>query len=290
MSPFTVYFPLQITEPTMTNLTNTPSHEKRFSRRFLRNFLVVTIIIGVVVVPFGYYYRCHLSWKYVEWRYELQKEKTIPNCSIPEVEVPCDWIEHSLGNLRFRVPPDFVINKEITTRVGINETDIVLQNGSYAIAATLTPVCEDTSALLNAVSCIYFQDSKKPLTSPRLRLECCIAGADKFRWSMSPKDVARNAFFVTLRSSYGVYGQSAETFFYDDIDRILFFYENRAMIDWQSTSTTDAGYMHVINRVTNDSEHVEYDHVLAQRICQSITLSPCPSDVPPSENTENAEP
>jgi hypothetical protein len=62
--------------------------------------------------------------------------------------------------------------------------------------------------------------------------------------------------------------KEVETFFQNDIDRIALFKENRSMIDWQSTTTTNAGYIHIHDR----NEDVKDDHIFTRRICKSIII------------------
>ncbi|MDR3108367.1 MAG: hypothetical protein LBU65_01590, partial [Planctomycetaceae bacterium] len=63
--------------------------------------------------------------------------------------------------------------------------------------------------------------------------------------------------------------EEVETFFQNDIDRIaLFKKEKHSTIDWQSTTTPNAGFMHIHDL----NEGAKDDHIFTRRICRSIII------------------
>jgi len=269
---------------------NNAFRKNRSTGNFRRKFLFVSVVLGVILVLLGIHYRSHLLWKYVEWRDDLYSQNTIPDSPMPDVNIPEDWTEHSLGCLRFSAPPDFVVLPEKAGRLGKSPA-IVLRNDVYRIVGMLleSPITfpDDIWAKTFKVEPLFVHNSKQTLTLPLpyLRLESCKSGADKFHWSMSPEDVAHNAVFIILRSVLAVDGmKSVETFSHHDVFGIALFKGRRALIDWQSTSATDAGFMHVF---LDDDKQSEYDHVLVQRICQSFrVVDNAPEDFSHSTNEE----
>ena len=284
----------------MKNPNCTYFHKNCLSRNRLRILLVVVLLPVLLIALLGYHYKSHLLWKYVEWRYDLYAENTIPVLPMPEVEIPDDWIEHSCGNLRFRLPPNFILKEEDRWEAMGPIISITLFNDSYRIHGRslyddFVPdfsVLEEglwRNELLKLVSSKqdlrkYFPDSKEPLSFPSLRLECCLVGANKFRWSMSSNEVEHNTFFIILRSCINVYPAKAETFFRDDVYGLNLFKTNSVQIDWKSTSTNDEGYIHVIDY--HNSSELDVD--LARRISKSIRI--VLSDLEDVYNIKNSKP
>jgi hypothetical protein len=220
----------------------------------------------------GWYYQNHLLWKYTESQGELQDIIAIPYFSMQKLDIPDDWVECSLGCLRFRLPPDLAESEDTSKRT---ESLAIFNSDIGSVIVALQPVDmsspDDAFAPLLFAASRFFPGSESPLTVPRVRFECCKHGADDFRWSMSPKEVKRHSFFVNLHALIipARTTKMVEEFFHDGVDRIILF-NGRAMIDWQNTNSSDAGYMHVIDRCENLGMN---PGDLARKICQSIRVN-----------------
>ena len=245
------------------------------TKKSLRNtFFIAIVLLGVVGGFSGYYFRFHLLWKYSEWRFALQASRTIPSSSMTTVEITNDWLECSFDTLCFYLPSELAVS-EVTTKK--KDDTIVFQNDNNTIIVTLVHLDAQSQALLNLASS-YMPNPEKILTLPRLRFECSRAGADVFSWAMNPRQVSQNTFLVNLRQLLLAGNiKKVETFFHDDVDRIVLFYEGRAVIDWQDTTGSNAGYMHIIDH-NKDEENL---FKLTQKICQSmrVVAQPVSSDL-----------
>ena len=89
------------------------NHSEKHKKFSLRIILIAIFSVGVVVIGL-WYYLPHLIWKYTTWRVEpsLTHLESIPYSPMPEIGIPEDWVEHSSGGVRFRLPADmFPINE-----------------------------------------------------------------------------------------------------------------------------------------------------------------------------------
>ena len=267
----------------MTNLTNTSVRENYFlfclSWRIVKCGLFIVVVLGIVGGLIGYHYRFHLFWKYQEWRGILPTVHTIPHSPMPEVGIPDEWIDYSWESLRFRLPPVFSINDEVARRINARrEQRICLQSDdeSYIIHVSSTHIEVPESSIMNvelSIGNALLLNSTKPLTFPRFYLELCKVSSDQFRWSMCADEVQRLYLLCGLRKLSSspvssVYLKKSETFFRDDVDGIVLF-TNVGSIFWQSTSTTYAGIIVVIDKGGRSEE----DFVsFVRKICQSIEV------------------
>ena len=84
---------------------------QKFWARLVLSVLAILVVGGML----GWQYRVHLLWKYAEWRGTFNA-KAIPHTEMPVVEIPEDWLECSLGCLRFRLPPHLAATENVQTR------------------------------------------------------------------------------------------------------------------------------------------------------------------------------
>jgi hypothetical protein len=234
--------------------TNPTPHPYRW-----RVLLIVIIAIAVSSGLLGAFYRHHLMWKYVEWQGDLYHVAAIPNTPMPDMVVPEDWVEHSLNGMTFRLPPEMALTVKKNNTAAFNDghRKIVISSSHITpdLAQTLTSRLNSSSAI----------DS---MTLPRLRLECFRASADEFRWSMSSADVRKLADNIALRPLLEMNKpQFTESFSRADWDAIILFDDKHVILDWQSTTSTEAGYAHFT--AVND-EPLDFDWI--RKICQSIEM------------------
>jgi hypothetical protein len=238
---------------TTTQEQTTPDLPHDVRTHFTLKLILIVIIIlscGILLM----YHRSHLLWKYEEWQGNLQDVRAIPDGPMPELDIPDDWVECSLGCMTFRLPPEMAAGKttEKTGRV------VAYHDESRKIGVFLTP--RDNGPRL-----IQHPISGKTLTLPRVQLECYRTNADDFRWSMSPQEVQWHRDCMATR----LYANEAsiELLFREKFDGILVFQgRNHHIFDWQNTSGTERGYIYFQDK----GEKPDPDWV--RRICQSIEI------------------
>jgi len=236
---------------TQEQTTSDSPHEVR-THFILKLILIVIIILscGILLV----YHRSHLLWKYEEWQGNLQDVRAIPDGPMPELDIPDDWVECSVGCMTFRLPPEMAAGKTIekTGRA------VAYQYEQRKISVFLTP--RD-----NRPGLIQHPISGKTITFPRVLLESYRTNADDFRWSMSPQEVQWHRDCMVPRH-FG-YQTSVELLFREDIDGILAFDKhNRHNFEWQNTSGTASGFIYF------EDKGEKPDHDWMRRVCRSIEI------------------
>jgi len=247
----------------------------RVRKKWLGKLIITTVVLGVLGGLIGWHYRVHLSWKYYEWRNGYPTIQTIPHSEMPEVDIPKDWVECSLGCLRFSLPPDVATLEDTTRRT---EFRVVFNDDFHTILVVSDPVTSEVTPLSELAS-EFIVSHDGTLTTPHIYREFCNFSTADFRWSMSSQDVVRFTLFFTVYYLSGVEWKTAETFFHDDVDRIILFYSDRRVeIIWQTTTVPlHGGIICVI--MDSNSDNVERD-LLVRRICQSIRIvCTCSQDV-----------
>ncbi|MGL4942015.1 MAG: hypothetical protein ACRC46_02350 [Thermoguttaceae bacterium] len=170
----------------------------------LRGIFVAVVILLFLGVT-GYYYWPHLLWKYSERKLgpNLAKLVKIPNTPMPEIDIPEDWIEQSLGCLRFRLPPDRAPITTATTNdciiAATKSAPIRIDSDSENVRMTVIFSSCDMQDFLKMTSQMH-PTRKNFQTMTQLRLEACGAVADDFHWSMSQKEAMWHTYIVSLRS------------------------------------------------------------------------------------------
>ncbi len=160
----------------------------------LRIILTLVVMITVVGGLLGYYWP-HLLWKYSKKQLDplLKRCERVSHSPMPKIDVPNDWVEHSLGDMWFRLPPDASFFKNTSTAESYDA-----EFHSENIRFLVTQSSLDIQEVLHAASRTH-PEHKTFSTLSQLRLESCGVVADDFRWSMSHREVRWHIFIVSLR-------------------------------------------------------------------------------------------
>ena len=222
---------------------------------YLKLVLIASIVLscGILLT----HYRSHLSWKYVEWRENLQDIRAIPDHPMPELDIPDDWVECSLGDMTFRLPPEMTANESRKKVYNGSSGSAIYFHEGRKIFVSLNPY-DDMQEFLQ------YSNSEKPFSFPQWRLECFRVGADDFRWSMSPQDVQKHRYWVTMRPSFPC--RSTESFFRENFDSLLMFADHLTF-ECQSTSSAIGACI----LFTDNNKNFDTDVV--RRVCQSIEFA-----------------
>jgi hypothetical protein len=243
---------------TKTQEQTTPDSLHDVRTHFTLKLILIVIIIlscGILMV----YHRNHLLWKYEEWQGNLHDVRAIPDGPMPELDIPDDWVECSLGRMTFRLPPEMVADKMTEKTIRGTGHAVVYQDEHRKINVYLAP--SD-----NRLGLIQHPISGKTTTFPRTRLESYRTNADDFRWSMSPQEVQWHRGCMATRP-FRMSFYSIESLFREDIDGILAFDKrNRHNFEWQNTSGTESGFIYF------EDKDEKPDHDWMRRVCQSIEI------------------
>ena len=239
----------------------------RPQRRWLMGLIIATVVLGLFGGLLGWHYRTHLLWKYYVSRGVFPTVQTIPHSDMHEVDIPEDWIECSLGCLRFSLPPDLVILEDTARRT----ENLAGYYDEFRQIAVIIPAPIDNGVdPLSELVSHFVANHENTLTSPRVYLELCKFSTSDFCWSMSRQDVLRLSVFSIIHAAQCMeMYETAETFFHDNVDRIVFF-SDRVSIYWQATTAPHQGTVDIKfrgNRYGNNDQDL-----LARRICQSIRI------------------
>ena len=271
----------------------------RYQKKWVR-FIFIVLTICLVGGVLGWQYRAHLVWKYAEWNGNLDV-KAISYSEMPAVDIPEDWVECTFGCLRFYLPPNLATLHTVTREplhiavYGGEDTS----DDSLTVRITIPTLDHAMFILMLANASHHFPNRENLSTPPRMRLEFCKISADDFRWSMSSEDVSRLVSLVTLRG-FMISGEAknAETFFHDDIDRIVlysagaYWFSENARIDWACTITSSATNAHTGTIFITDNDETrennqEFIQGLARKISQSMrVVCTCSHDDSSFENDE----
>ena len=252
-------------------MTNKNVKCSRLRRKWLISLTVVAVVLGVMSGLLGWHYRVHLTWKYYEWQGIFPAIKAIPYSEMPEVDIPENWVVCSLGCLRFSLPPELAALEDTTRKT---ESFVAFYDDFHAIAVMSDPTNGEVAPLLELAS-EFIVNHDGTLTTPRVYLEFCKFSTDDFRWSMSSRDVVRFMLFATVYHWSNMGWKTAETFFYDDVDRIVSFNNDRLVeITWQTTTAPPHGGVISVTFKGGNPTNAERDllEMLARKICQSIRV------------------
>ncbi len=257
-----------------------PIRSRFFSTRMI---LVVAFVAIAIVATFGYHFRFHILWLYAfnnstEIANEISTNESMPKATIPE-----DWVECSVGTLSLRLPSELV---EDTER---SKSDLKsFQKGMKGVIVKASVLESDIAHLIQSAA-VFDTRTKKVLTLPQLKFECCSIGEESFHWWSSPNEMARNLFLLSLRNELiGETVKSAEAFSRDEIEGIALFRDKHITIEWQSTIGDEAGYIHVINKDDNPNSDLV---TIARAICLSLRIQRCvcPPAVCDAKNAKTGE-
>lgn len=192
--------------------------EKAKPKRSCLKILLLTAAILSIVGMLGYYYWPHFLWKYAERKLGSDLKK-IPVSPMPEGDIQEDWTDHSLGCLRYRLPPDMTLYvsdvgpgeslMSVLAPDNDNDNDVFF-NDNLTIIINLHSL--DRREILEAASRMH-PGQKTFSTMTQLRNEACGVAADDFRWSMTHKEAAWHTFIVSIRHVLVLpYVERAESF------------------------------------------------------------------------------
>jgi hypothetical protein len=227
-------------------------------RPFRAAIVALVVVVGIVVLA-GLHYRSHLLWQYKASRLGLQDVQSVSDRPMPESPTLNGWVRCRVGCIELSLPPDLAGNRE--NRASL----VIFQHGSRSVVVAVPTDASDFSELLETASELCPQPQR--FTMPRLRRACYQASSDDFRWSMTQDEVRWHAFCITTSKlirpqSYG----HTESLFREDLDGIIHFVGDRAVLDWQSNECSLAGYIHLIDRGDNA------DPTWIRAVCQSLKV------------------
>ncbi len=219
---------------------------------------------------------------------------------MPEVVVPESWMEHSLGCLHFRLPPDLLpqVSATLTSRqitdspLDPRYVDFCNENIHVVIDQNLY----DSQEFLQLASRMH-PARKKISTMNELRLVSCGEAADDFSWSMSRKEAAWHTFILSLRlSMIRIDTERTESYTGRNWEGTLLFVKN---IDKYSRKKDILQFLcecnscpvqGIINFIPED-EGKNFDADIARRIIRSLEIHctgcpPCQRSLPESEKDD----
>lgn len=228
--------------------------------RSYRTGLVVLAGAIAFITAFAVCFRAHLFWQYTANRLDLEDVKAIPNQRMPVLATPEDWLRCRINSIEFSLPPELA-----ATMTSIRDVFTFQHDTRMLIVARPTGLSE-FSELLHTAS--KLSPDSQPFTMPRLRLACSLASSDDFRWSMTANEVNWHTFCVTTSNMVRLMSKGrTESLFRDDIEGLVFFDDERAVFDWQSTDQIYGGYMHF-----KDSSG-KIDPAWIRAVCQSLKVT-----------------
>ena len=253
---------------------------------FLSVFLTTIAILLLTGGLIGCYWP-HLLWKYCEWKYvHAEREHLInilgdiSNGTMPKIEIPDEWVEHSLDCVQFYLPPDMSSLAERNTSAYFGNENINIH-----VAMKSQPL----QSILQGASQMH-PAQKTFLTLSQLRLETCNTKASDFHWSMSRREVLWHTYIISLRSVIlpPIYVKFIESFSGQNWDGLLFFSSKGPLIlfEWQCISCPVHGTIYF----SPMKEEQELDINVVHGIVQSIRVNcSCLQDVHCEEESEVAE-
>jgi hypothetical protein len=243
--------------------------KNKFKKYLLRilGFISVIVFISLCIGAIGWYYRYHIYWKYVEYQYNLQNVKKIPDKPMPEMNIPKNWEKYSWEYMSFYLPPGASLIDKIKDTVVYNIKNT--EHGEIKLILTLHSVTPDFFKSLDLPS-----QPRPPnnefWTSPQLRLKIFSAEANDFRWSMTPNDVRWHILAIYERSGFNaIQTKNTESILKSDLVCDLNFCENFIWLNWQCPSCSKGGY---INFYTQNKEQGVVLNII-RLISQSIKVN-----------------
>ena len=190
---------------------NNIQQDKTKSKHSCLGVILTTIVFLLVVGGLFWYYFPHLSWKYFEMTSELHHVGKISNRLMPVTDFPEDWVEHSLGCMRFRLPPDMSPQEYPEESFGaLLDTPLKYSNGNILVSVHLDSNNKPIPFLRQALR-VFPEENFLTLT--QLCLKTFEVEPSDFSWSMSRQEAFRFVFLITLREVImPSYVESTESF------------------------------------------------------------------------------
>ena len=221
-------------------------------RRRRAQFSVRTLLLATAAIALVLGLALHLpvrfSWRFGQDHERLADVKALPIRPMPETPSPEGWVHCRFGPLQFHLPPELVKEMRATTKGAAPElcfyedTDTALRRVLISLPTDVT--AEFSSRL--ARDGFSQADSAVPpegrgLSMIRLRLACCQASWDDFRWTMSPHDLRWHMWCVTMSRYLRSFGNDGrvETLFRHDLEGLVHF---RDVHSWQGRLVGEASF------------------------------------------------
>ncbi|MCL2118204.1 MAG: hypothetical protein FWH27_07235 [Planctomycetaceae bacterium] len=242
--------------------------DKLKSKKSSTRILCVVVALLIAGGLFGYYWP-HLLWKYGEWRLKplLKDIKKISNSPMPIIDIPENWVEHSVGCVRFHLPPDMSI---VNSRSAVESNSTKFHNEKISIRVTQDSLC--IPEVLQAASRLH-PTQKTFLTLSQLRLESYNMMPNDFHWSMSRREVGWHTFIISLRPVIVPRNvKCSESFSRRNWEGLLLFVSgelNHRYFDWQCISCPIHGTIYFLPI----AEGQELDVNVMRGVIQSMEVS-----------------
>lgn len=241
---------------------NLLQRQLRICRRLL--YGIVALGIFLLIAYCGFHYRYHLLWIYKSSRNDLYNVQAIPDRSMPACSIPEAWQECDVGPVLLKLPEE-VAGHRIVAQQGTLVDTVAFQHGSHAVVVTVYKNDCDLTSLLKIAG--RLDPKLRQFTLPALRRECYATRADNFRWTMSPNEARWHLFCISTGELIRFYhGGYTESFTHEEIDGIVHFGEQGAVLDWQSEIGMQRGHIHF----TDHSG--KFDRTWVRTICNSLRL------------------
>ncbi|NLS92756.1 MAG: hypothetical protein GXX96_11425 [Planctomycetaceae bacterium] len=247
----------------MSNDTTAPSGQRRRWFQFRLRTLFVTFTLVALVLGLLIHYRVHLVWCYTSSHLGLADVPPVPVTSMPEVEVPEDWVACRFGSLHLRLPRELIRNLQGSPGGGM----IALRDNPRAMLIPLPAVQPDASDFLR--NDLLMPPEGQELSMLMLRVACLQTGSDEFRWSMSPHEVRWFTWRMTIGRLFRTGAdQHAETVIRDDLEGVVCYRSGYAEFFWQSKEGPAGGVVTLI-----DQSQEEVDPAWVRAVCRSVSCT-----------------
>lgn len=253
---------------------------KQKSKKFDSASVLTVIAILMITGGLSWYYTPHLFWAYTWWQYGKPELDMIPHSLMPEIDIPEDWMEHTLGNLRFHLPPDMSLVEDESNQ----PKQSLFRNDKITAYLSRVPQFGDvngrTEKYLQAASRLH-PAQKTFLSNIQLTFEALNVRANDFRWSMSRQEAQWHFFIVDIRHSTLSASdiKSVEYFAGKNADGLLIFRSGEVSDDnspimqscivyWQCAGNLDIGTINIV--VFGESK---FDYNVVRGIVQSMEIN-----------------
>ena len=155
--------------------------------------MILTFVVFLsVTVGLCWYYSPHLYWKYFEMTTKPRHFEKIPCSPMPMVEIPVDWLEYSWKDMRFRLPPDILMEDDVERALYC----VMFRGENIEIGITHLSL-DIPDPFLELALRIFPEESF--LTRTQLCLRSFEVGSGDFSWSMGRQEALQFVFCMTNR-------------------------------------------------------------------------------------------
>jgi len=235
------------------------------SSRTTRSIFWTSLTLFVITVSLSVVFFPHICWRIHERQHGLDNVQGLPYRELPEVKIPDNWIDYSIGSIEIKLPPEVATAEHVIDRTGA---------GYYYRTATFSIYVADTSVAMPGLQFVDSVAALHPysdvLTAPRLRLDCLRRSSNDFSWLMTWRQVGYHSFCMTWGQIQPAEFKSIETSFGNTIDKLICFSDHCIEISWQSVDLQLEGFI----SIDHDQNIIDKD--LARRICKSIMIRTAP--------------